>query len=72
MIIFSFASSFRSMSIMDISVVGYSFHNSETEQHKRDLHKDSIHKKYGLPLLRLSTKGSGERKKVTALLEQLI
>ncbi len=60
------------MSIMDISVVGYSFHNSETEQHKRDLHKDSILKKYRLPLLRLSTKGSGERKKVTALLEQLI
>lgn len=60
------------MSIMDISVVGYSFHNSETEQHKRDLHKDSIPKRYGLPLLRLSTKGSGERKKVTALLEQLI
>ena len=58
--------------VLAIETDGYSFHNSETEQHRRDLHKDSILKKYGLPLLRLSTKGSGEREKVTALLNQLI
>ena len=58
--------------VLAIETDGYSFHNNETEQHRRDLRKDSILKKYGLPLLRLSTKGSGEREKVTALLDQLV
>lgn len=58
--------------VLAIETDGYSFHNNKTEQHRRDLRKDSILKKYGLPLLRLSTKGSGEREKVTALLDQLV
>ncbi len=58
--------------ILAIETDGYSYHNDETEQHQRDLMKDSILNKYGLPLLRLSTKGSGEREKVTELLNQLI
>ena len=31
--------------VLAIETDGYSFHNSETEQHRRDLHKDSILKK---------------------------
>ena len=58
--------------VLAIETDGYSFHNDETEQHKRDLMKNHILQCYGLPLLRLSTKGSGEREKVTAMLNQLI
>ena len=58
--------------VLAIETDGYSFHNDETEQHKRDLMKDHILSCYGLPLLRLSTKGSGEREKVVAMLNQLI
>ena len=58
--------------VLAIETDGYSYHNDETEQHQRDLMKDNILKSYGLPLLRLSTKGSGEREKVTEMLNQLI
>jgi RecA/RadA recombinase len=58
--------------VLAIETDGYSFHNDETEQHKRDVMKDHILSCYGLPLLRLSTKGSGEREKVVAMLNQLI
>ena len=58
--------------ILAIETDGYSFHNNETEQHKRDVMKNHILSNYGLPLLRLSTKGSGEREKVIAMLNQLI
>ncbi len=58
--------------VLAIETDGYSYHNDETEQHRRDLMKDSILNKYDLPLLRLSTKGSAEREKVTELLNQLI
>ena len=58
--------------VLAIETDGYSFHNDETAQHKRDVMKDHILASYGLPLLRLSTKGSGERKKVTSMLSQLI
>ena len=58
--------------ILAIETDGYSFHNDETEQHKRDLMKNHILSCYGLFLLRLSTRGSGEREKVKAILDQLI
>ncbi len=58
--------------VLAIETDGYSFHNDETEQHQRDLMKNNILKNYGLPLLRLSTKGSGEREKVMETLNQLI
>lgn len=58
--------------VLAIETDGYSYHNDETEQHQRDLMKDNILKSYGLPLLRLSTKGSGEREKVIGMLNQLI
>ena len=58
--------------VLAIETDGYSYHNDDTEQHQRDLMKDNILKSYGLPILRLSTKGSGEREKVTEMLNQLI
>ena len=54
--------------VLAIETDGYSYHNDETEQHKRDMMKDHILSNYGLPLLRLSTKGSGEREKIISSL----
>lgn len=58
--------------VLAIETDGYSFHSNETKQHQRDLMKNQILSKYSLPLLRLSTKGSGEREKVCILLDKLI
>lgn len=57
--------------VLAIETDGFSFHNSTTLQHHRDELKDSILSKYELPLLRLSTKGSGEEERVRAELENL-
>lgn len=58
--------------VLAIETDGYSYHNDETEQHQRDLMKDHILSNYGLPLLRLSTKGSGEREKIISSLNKVI
>lgn len=58
--------------VLAIETDGYSFHHDATEQHQRDLLKDHILSCYGLPLLRLSTKGSNERQKVLAELDRLV
>ena len=58
--------------VLAIETDGYSYHNDETEQHKRDLMKNHILSSYGLPLLRLSTKGSGEREKIISSLNMVI
>lgn len=60
------------MPILAIETDGYSYHNVNTDQHRRDLMKDSIMKKYELPLLRLSTVGSGEKEKITDALNGAI
>ena len=57
--------------ILAIEADGYTYHNDQTMQHQRDLMKDHIMSSYGLPLLRLSTKGSGEKEKVLSMLQQL-
>lgn len=58
--------------VLAIETDGYSYHNDETEQHKRDMMKDHILSNYGLPLLRLSTKGSGEREKIITSLSMVV
>lgn len=58
--------------VLAIETDGYSFHNEETEQHQRDMLKDHILATYGLPLLRLSTKGSNEKEKVLDKLNELV
>ena len=57
--------------ILAIETDGYTYHNDQTVQHQRDLMKDHIMSNYGLPLLRLSTKGSSEKEKVLSMLRQL-
>lgn len=57
--------------ILAIETDGYTFHNNYTKQHKRDIMKNHILSCYGLPLIRLSTKGSGEREKIINELNQL-
>lgn len=56
--------------LLAIETDGYSYHNDTTEQFQRDRMKDHILELYGLPLLRLSTIGhSEERRIVEALIE---
>ena len=58
--------------VLAIETDGYSYHNDETEQHQRDVMKDHVLSCYGLPILRLSTKGSGEREKIISSLNEAI
>lgn len=44
-----------------VEVDGFHFHREGTRQRERDVMKDRIFKLYGIPLLRFSTTGSGER-----------
>ncbi len=57
--------------ILAIETDGYSYHNDETNQHKRDLMKNHIFELYEIPLVRLSTKGSGEREIIKSRLISL-
>ena len=58
--------------VLAIETDGYSYHNSTTVQHQRDLKKNHILAVYGLPLLRLSTKGCDEESRVKKMLDELI
>lgn len=54
-----------------IEVDGFASHENNPQQQERDLMKEHIFKVYGLPLLRLSTNGSGEEEKIRQMLEQV-
>ncbi|MFR1517723.1 MAG: AAA domain-containing protein [Clostridia bacterium] len=54
-----------------IEVDGFASHENNPRQQEKDLMKDHIFEVYGLPLLRLSTNGSGEEVKIRQMLEQL-
>ena len=58
--------------VLAIETDGYNYHNEETEQRHRDLMKNHIMEVYGLPLLRLSTTGSGEHEKIVSTLKSII
>ena len=58
--------------LLAIETDGYNFHNDETDQHRRDEMKDHILEVYGLPLLRLSTTGSGEKGRIVRALGNII
>ena len=58
--------------VMAVETDGYSYHNDETEQHKRDLLKNHILEVYGLPLLRLKTNESNEKKKIVSSLLSIL
>ena len=55
--------------LFGIEVDGYNYHKKGTRQAERDLKKNAIFEQIGLPLLRLSTKGSGEENKIKAQLD---
>ena len=56
--------------LFGIEVDGYNYHKKGTRQAERDLKKNAIFDQIGLPLLRLSTKGSGEEGKIKAQLDK--
>lgn len=55
--------------VLAIETDGYSFHKDTTRQSGRDKMKDHILAIYSLPLIRLSTKGSGEKEKIIKQLD---
>ena len=58
--------------VLAIETDGYNFHNEETDQYRRDEMKNHILDMYGLPLLRLSTTGSGEKERIVTTLSTLV
>ena len=56
--------------LFGIEVDGYNYHKKGTKQSERDLKKNAIFDQIGLPLLRLSTKGSGEEVKIKVQLDK--
>lgn len=56
--------------VVAIEVDGTSFHFKGSDQYDRDRIKDSALQKVGLPLLRLTTDGSGEKERIIATLDQ--
>ena len=58
--------------VLAIETDGYNFHHEETDQHRRDEIKNHILDVYGLPLLRLSTTGSGEKDKIMKVLKDIM
>lgn len=60
------------MPVLAVEVDGYAFHNKSTDQYKRDLVKDSILDKYGIPIIRFSTTGSCEKERLEEKLYEII
>ena len=58
--------------VLVIEVDGFAFHREGTRQAERDALKNSVLKKCGLPILRLSTVGSDERSRIRKKLEDVI
>lgn len=54
-----------------IEVDGFSSHENNPRQQARDIMKNHIFDVYGLPLLRLSTNGSGEEQRIRQMLEKV-
>jgi hypothetical protein len=50
--------------VLAIEVDGMAFHKAGSEQSRRDILKDSVLKKAGISLLRLSTDGSNEKSRI--------
>jgi superfamily I DNA and/or RNA helicase len=56
--------------ILVVEVDGFAYHHHE-KQRERDLVKNTILEKYGIPILRLSTVGSREKQKLVSALEKI-
>lgn len=57
--------------VLAIEVDGFAFHEKGTLQLERDLMKNEVLEKYGIPLIRFATNGSGEKEKLIAKLNEL-
>ena len=57
--------------ILVVETDGYSYHNEKTQQYQRDIKKDHILTLYEIPILRLSTVGSGEEEKLMKALQEI-
>ena len=57
--------------VLAIEVDGCAYHQKGSRQYERDLMKNEILEKYGLPLVRFSTTGSGERGRLAVLLSTI-
>lgn len=55
--------------LLAIEVNGFAFHENKPDQHAKDLLKQSILRKKGIPLLSLSTTGSGEESRIRDALD---
>ena len=58
--------------ILAIEVDGFMYHQEDSKQGERDRKKNQIMEKYEIPLLRLSTTGSEERKKLEEMLDKIL
>lgn len=58
--------------LLAIEVDGYAFHNSKTKQHTRDLIKNTIFEKYGVPIIRFKTTDSQEKERLEIKLKELL
>ncbi len=54
-----------------LEVDGWTFHRPDSAQAERDSIKESICKRYGIPLFRFSTTGSGEKERLRAILREV-
>lgn len=57
--------------VLAIEVDGYEYHQKESRQAERDAMKNGVLEKYGIPLVRFSTTGSGERERLIKKLSHL-
>jgi len=60
------------MPVLVVEVDGYAFHAHNPTQLERDKMKDRILQKYGIPILRLRTNESGEKKRLIQKLNQVL
>lgn len=58
--------------VLAIETDGYTYHKSGTSQSERDIKKDRILSLYGIPLIRLSTIGSNEKKIIEDKLSEIL
>ncbi|UCZ54996.1 AAA domain-containing protein [Bacillus shivajii] len=60
------------MPVLVVEVDGHAYHANNPVQRKRDEMKDTILKKYDIPIIRMKTTGSGEEKKLREKLSELL
>ena len=58
--------------VLAIEVDGFAYHKESTRQHERDEMKNAVLEKYGIPLMRFSTTGSGEKELLTGKLRAVL